>query len=317
MKSLAEMKKGRKSNFEKLKNKVDELSKGNNYNDDRIWKCNTDANKNGFAIIRFLPPPKGEDLAWSQLWTHGFQNKDTGRYYIENCLTSIGQEDPVCQANNDLWNTGLEANKDIAKDRKRRLEYYTNIYVVKDSHSPQNEGKVFLFRFGMKIFDKIKQAMHPEYEDEVAINPFDFWEGANFKLKIRQVAGYANYDKSEFEDVSPLSKIVSGEGESIKYAPLSDDELDEVWGKQHSLAEFLAPSNYKSYDELKKKFDTIVNGSNSDVPATAEEADEEPEHKSIEETLSKEESSEPEIKDEIDEDIEEDDEFAKLKELAL
>ena len=215
------------------------------YVDDRIWKPVMDKTGNGFAIIRFLPAPKGEELPWAKLWNHAFQGP-TGQWYIENSLTTIGQNDPVSEHNSALWNSGVESDKEIARKQKRKLQYYSNIYVVKDSANPQNEGKVFLYRFGKKIFDKIMETMQPAFEDETPINPFDFWEGADFKLKLRKVDGYWNYDKSEFEATSALAK--------------KDDELEEIWGKQYSLKEFTDNSNFKSYDELKKRLDVVLSG---------------------------------------------------------
>ena len=215
------------------------------YVDDRIWKPVMDKTGNGFAIIRFLPAPKGEELPWAKLWNHAFQGP-TGQWYIENSLTTIGQNDPVSEHNSALWNSGVESDKEIARKQKRKLQYYSNIYVVKDSANPQNEGKVFLYRFGKKIFDKIMETMQPAFEDETPINPFDFWEGANFKLKLRKVDGYWNYDKSEFETQSALAN--------------KDDELEEIWGKEYSLKEFTENSNFKSYDELKKRLDVVLSG---------------------------------------------------------
>ena len=215
------------------------------YVDERIWKPVMDKTGNGFAIIRFLPAPKGEELPWAKLWNHAFQGP-TGQWYIENSLTTIGQNDPVSEHNSALWNSGVESDKEIARKQKRKLQYYSNIYVVKDSTNSENEGKVFLYRFGKKIFDKIMETMQPAFEDETPINPFDFWEGADFKLKLRKVDGYWNYDKSEFADPSALSK--------------KDDELEEIWGKQHSLTAFTENSNFKSYDELKKRLDVVLSG---------------------------------------------------------
>ena len=215
------------------------------YVDDRIWKPVMDKTGNGFAIIRFLPAPKGEELPWAKLWNHAFQGP-TGQWYIENSLTTIGQNDPVSEHNSALWNSGVESDKEIARKQKRKLQYYSNIYVVKDSANSENEGKVFLYRYGKKIFDKIMETMQPAFEDETPINPFDFWEGADFKLKLRKVDGYWNYDKSEFSDPSALSK--------------KDAELEEIWGKQYSLKEFTDNSNFKSYDELKKRLDVVLSG---------------------------------------------------------
>ena len=216
------------------------------YVDDRIWKPVMDKTGNGFAIIRFLPASKGEELPWVKLWNHAFQGP-TGQWYIENSLTTIGQNDPVSELNTKFWNSGVESDKEIARKQKRKLQYYSNIYVVKDSANPENEGKVFLYRFGKKIFDKVMETMQPAFEDETPVNPFDFWEGANFKLKLRKVDGYWNYDKSEFDAPSAL---LNGD----------DVELEALWKKQYSLTEFTAPSNFKSYDELQTRLNTVLSG---------------------------------------------------------
>mgnify|MGYP001494382369 FL=1 len=215
------------------------------YVDERLWKPELDKSGTGSAVIRFLPAPDGEELPWVKVFKHAFQGP-TGKWYIENSLTTIGKNDPVSEHNSALWNTGLETDKETARKQKRKLEYYSNIYVVSDPKHPENNGKVFLFRYGKKIFDKIMAAMQPEFEDETPINPFDFWEGANFKLKIRKVDGYWNYDKSEFDSVSALKD--------------SDDALDSIWKTQYSLTEFTAPTNFKSYDELKKRLDDVLSG---------------------------------------------------------
>ena len=215
------------------------------YVDERLWKPELDKSGTGSAVIRFLPAVDGEELPWVKVWKHAFQGP-TGKWYIENSLTTLNQKDPVSEHNTSLWNTGLESDKETARKQKRKLEYYSNIYVVNDPKHPENNGKVFLFRYGKKIFDKIMAAMQPEFEDETPINPFDFWEGANFKLKIRKVDGYWNYDKSEFDSVSAL---------------LDDDaKLDSTWKTQYPLADFHAPSNFKSYEELKKRLDDVLSG---------------------------------------------------------
>jgi hypothetical protein len=215
------------------------------YVDERLWKPVMDKSGNGYAVIRFLPASVGETLPWAKLWNHAFQGP-TGQWYIENSLTTLGQNDPVSEYNSKLWNSGVESDKEIARKQKRKLQYYSNIYVVSDSANPENEGKVFLYRYGKKIFDKVMEAMQPEFEDEEPLNPFDLWKGANFKLKIRKVDGYWNYDKSEFDKLSALSK--------------DDDELEKIYGKQYSLTEFTAPSNFKTYDELKTRLDLVLSG---------------------------------------------------------
>ena len=215
------------------------------YVDERIWKPVMDKTGNGFAIIRFLPAPDGEELPWAKRWNHAFQGP-TGQWYIENSLTTIGQNDPVSELNTKFWNSGVESDKEIARKQKRKLQYYSNIYVVKDGANPQNEGKVFLYRYGKKIFDKVMETMQPAFEDETPVNPFDLWKGANFKLKLRKVDGYWNYDKSEFAESSALLD--------------DDDALEAVWKSQYSLTEFTAPTNFKSYDELTTRLNTVLSG---------------------------------------------------------
>ena len=215
------------------------------YKDDRLWKPVMDKSGNGYAVIRFLPAVEGEDMPWAKVWNHAFQGP-TGQWYIENSLTTVGQNDPVSEMNSAYWNSGVESDKEIARKQKRKLQYFANIYVVEDSANPENEGKVMLYRFGKKIFDKCMEAMQPAFKDETAVNPFDFWEGANFKLKLRMVEGYWNYDKSEFSAPSALFD--------------DDDQLEEVWKKQYPLSEFSAETNFKSYDELKKRMDMVLAG---------------------------------------------------------
>ena len=215
------------------------------YVDERLWKPVMDKSGNGYAVIRFLPAPEGEDMPWAKLWNHAFQGP-TGQWYIENSLTTVGQNDPVSEYNSKLWNSGVESDKEIARKQKRKLQYYSNVYVVEDPANPQNEGKVFLYRYGKKIFDKIMEAMQPAFQDETPVNPFDFWEGANFKLKLRKVDGYWNYDKSEFADPSALFD--------------NDEEIEALWKTEYSLADFTAPSNFKSYDELKTRLDAVLAG---------------------------------------------------------
>ena len=215
------------------------------YVDERLWKPELDKTGNGYAVIRFLPAVDGENMPWAKLWNHAFQGP-TGQWYIENSLTTLNQNDPVSEMNSAYWNSGVESDKEIARRQKRKLQYYSNIYVVSDAKHPEHEGKVFLFRYGKKIFDKIMEAMQPAFEDEEAINPFDFWNGANFKLKIRKVDGFWNYDKSEFETPSALFD--------------NDDDIEKVWNKQYALNEFTAPTNFKSYDELKTRLNMVLAG---------------------------------------------------------
>ena len=241
--SFASLKK--QSNLGSLTAKlVKEVEKVNNSGggDDRLWKPELDKTGNGYAVIRFLPAPDGEEIPWAKLYSHAFQGP--GGWYIENSLTTTGGKDPVSDYNRELWNSGNESDKDVVRKQKRKLSYYSNIYVVKDPTNPQNEGKVFLFKFGKKIFDKVMEAMQPEFEDETPINPFDFWQGANFKLKIKKVAGFWNYDSSEFDSVSPLLD--------------DDDALEALWKKEYSLTSITAADQFKSYDDLEKRLKYVL-----------------------------------------------------------
>ena len=262
MASFKDLKKNRMSNLESLSKQVEKLAEKPSYEDDRIWKCERDKSGNGYAVIRFLPASDNDaDVPWVQLWSHGF--KGPGGWYIENSLTTLGKDDPVSKANTALWNSGIESDKNIARDRKRKLSYYSNILVLEDSANAENEGKVFLFRYGKKIFEKITSVMNPEFKDETPLNPFDFWEGANFKIKIRQIEGYANYDKSEFATPSALY-----EG--------NDAKCEEVWKQQYLLKEFVSPDNFKSYQELEARFNTVIAHQGEEYTGNVEEAAEQP-----------------------------------------
>jgi len=241
--SFSDFKKRSQSSIGDLTKKIEQLNKKDSYKDDRFWRPELDKSSNGYAVIRFLPAADGEDLPWAKYYSHGFKGK--GGWYIEKSLTTIGQKDPVSEMNTELWNSGTESDKDIARERKRRLHYTSNILIVSDPANPQNEGKVFLYKYGKKIFDKIQEAMQPEFEDEDPINPFDFWKGANFKLKVRKVAGFINYDKSEFDS---LSALFDGD----------DEKLEELWKSEYALTEFTDPSTFKTYDELKKKLHEVL-----------------------------------------------------------
>ena len=248
--SFANLKRSR-SNFDKLTKELEKVStpttSQNLSQDDRFWKPELDKSGNGYAVIRFLPAIEGEELPWARVWSHAFQGP--GGWYIENSLTTLGNKDPVSEENTRLWNTGVESDKEIARKRKRKLSYYSNVLMVSDPKHPENEGKVFLFKFGKKIFDKITEAMQPAFEDETPINPFDFWKGANFKLKIRKVDGFWNYDKSEFEAVAQIAK--------------DDDTIKGIWTRQYPLKPFLDPTNFKTYDELKEKLNRVISGTKS------------------------------------------------------
>ena len=289
--SFADLKK-KSGSFDKLQA---ELEKTNNpvtsFADDRFWKPELDKSGNGYAVIRFLPQPTGEDLPWVRIWSHAF--KGPGGWYIENSLTTLNKKDPVSEYNTELWNSGLESDKETARKQKRILKYYSNIYVVSDPKHPENEGKIFLFRFGKKIFDKLTEAMSPQFEDETALNPFDFWAGANFKLKVRKVDGFWNYDKSEFESTSQL---LDGD----------DSQLEDVYGKLHSLTDFLKEDNFQSYDELKGKLNRVLTGSG--VQGTVEKFTPKPKTETVEPVTAPA-SNEAEVTNEDDETLSY---FAKL-----
>ena len=242
--SFADLKKQSRAGSltEKLIKQVEKLNSGEGGADDRFWKPEVDKAGNGYAVLRFLPAPEGCELPWAQVWSHAFQGP--GGWYIENSLTTLGQKDPVSEHNRVLWNSGSDRDKEIARKQKRKLSYYANVYVVSDPAHPENEGRVFLYKFGKKIYDKIMEAMQPQFADEEAINPFDFWTGANFKLKIRKVEGYWNYDKSEFDKPSPLLD--------------DDDKLERIYKGLNDLNEFSAASNFKSYEDLKKRLDYVL-----------------------------------------------------------
>jgi hypothetical protein len=249
MSSFANLKRSR-NDLDKLTKAIEASTQTNSESgskdDTRFWQPEVDKAGNGMAIIRFLPAPAadGDDaLPWVRVFSHGFQGP--GGWFIDNCLTTLNEKCPVCEHNNTLWNSGIEANKDIARKQKRKLSYLANILVISDPSNPQNEGQIKLFKFGKKIFDKITEAMNPEFADEKAINPFDMWEGANFKLKIRNVEGYRNYDKSEFADVSALY-----EG--------NDEKLEDLWKREFGLKEFSEKKQFKSYEQLKSRLDKVL-----------------------------------------------------------
>lgn len=260
MSNFANLKKS--SNLDKLTKAIEQINSNqnnNNQKDENSWRPEVDKVGNGYAVIRFLPAPEvdGDDgLPWVKIYNHGFQGP--GGWYIENSLTTLNQSDPVGEYNTQLWNSGIEANKDIARKQKRRLNYISNVLVIEDPKHPENEGKVVLYRYGKKIFDKLTEAMNPQFEDEKAMNPFDMWTGANFKLKIRKVDGFANYDKSEFESPSAIG---------------DEDKMEKLWKSEFSLTAFLDGKNFKSYDELKAKMNKVLGTMSVTTKAgTAEEA---------------------------------------------
>ena len=259
--SFDALKKNRSKSLDKLNAQLEKISSKSysDPNEGKFWKPTRDKAGNGFAIIRFLPAPQGEEMPFVRIWDHGFQGP-TGLWYIENSLTTINQDDPVSEYNAKLWNSGLESDKEIARKQKRRLKYVANVYIVKDGGNPENEGKVFLYSFGKKIFDKLNDLMNPQFEDEAPVNPFDLWEGANFRLKIRQFEGYPNYDKSEFDAPSALSD--------------DDSELERIYNAEHSLQELIDPKNFKSYNELKAKlYRVLALDEEAHAPSKAEDDD--------------------------------------------
>ena len=244
--SFADLKK-KSGSFEKLQAELDKVNNPvTSFGDDRFWKPELDKSGNGYAVIRFLPQPTGEDLPWVRIWGHAFRGP--GGWFIENSLTTLNRKDPVSEYNTELWNSGLEADKETARKQKRILKYYSNVLIMSDPKHPENEGKIFLFRYGKKIHDKLAEVINPQFEDETAYDPFDFWKGANFKLKVRKVDGFWNYDKSEFETPSEVY-----DGDEVK--------LEELYGKVYSLTQFLKEDNFKSYDDLKSKLNRTLTGS--------------------------------------------------------
>jgi len=274
--AFGNMKKSRMG-FDQLAKKFesDKQGGGSNQKDERLFYPQLDENKNGQAVIRFLPPSEGEESPWVKIYSHGFKGP-SGQWYIEECPTTVNQECPVCAANSVLWNSGIESDKTIVRERKRRMQYIANVLVVEDKKNPEREGKVMLFKFGAKIFDKLKTAMYPEFDGEVALNPFDFWEGANFKLRIRKVDGNVNYDKSEFADTTPVAK--------------TDKAIETIWADQYKLSEFLDTTSdrFKSFEALEKQLARALGlrastSTAAQESAAATEAEEAPENAPVNE----------------------------------
>lgn len=265
--TFAALKKQRKASFEKLGEQLQEVNKGGfQGKDEDLWKLEVDKAGNGYAVIRFLPAPPEEDNAFVRLWSHGFQGP--GGWFIENSLTTLGQDDPVSEYNSKLWNEdGSDDAKAQVRKMKRRLSFYSNIYIVKDPANPENEGKVMKYRYGKKIFDMLNDAMYPQFPDTDPINPFDMWEGANFMLKQRKVDGYANYDKSDFGEPG---RMVDPEGN-----PLTDAQMEEIWNQQHSLKDIVAEDKFKSYNELKQRLNKVLglDGSRSSSATVEDDED--------------------------------------------
>ena len=238
MANFSDFKKKSKNSVASLSERLDKMTSKESYKDDRLWKPGIDKAGNGYAVIRFLPEVEGDDAPFVAVYSHAFKGK--GGWLFENCPTTLGEKCPICQANTELWNSGIEDDKNIARNRKRKLTYISNILVIEDPANPENKGKHFLYQYGTKIFQKIQSLAHPEYQDEVAVDPFNFWTGADFKIKIRNVGGYVNYDRSEFASPAPL---FGGD----------DKKLEELWKKQYSLKEFTDKSQFKSYEELQAR----------------------------------------------------------------
>ena len=245
--------------FAKLTREIDKLNQpaAGSSADERFWKPELDKSGNGYAVIRFLPAPDGEEMPWAKVWSHAFKGPG-GQWYIENSLTTLGKDDPVGELNRELWNSGRDSDKEIARAQKRKLSYYSNIYVVTDPAHPENEGRVFLYKFGKKIFDKLVEAMQPAFADETPVDPFNFWKGADFKLKIRKVDGYWNYDKSEFAAPGTLGNF-------------DDDKLESIWKEGYSLAEFEDTKNFKSYEQLQARLNLVLGKSAAPTPRVDEQ----------------------------------------------
>ena len=248
--------------FAKLTQEIEKLNQpqGGGGADERLWKPELDKSGNGYAVIRFLPAPDGEDMPWAKIWSHSFKGPG-GQWYIENSLTTIGKDDPVGELNRELWNSGREQDKATARVQKRKLSYYSNIYVVSDPAHPENEGRVFLYKYGKKIFDKLVEAMQPAFADETPLDPFNFWKGADFKVKIRKVDGYWNYDKSEFAAPATLGGF-------------DDADLEAIWKKGYSLSEFEDQKNFKSYEQLQSRLNLVLGKAVRQAPAAVPEEDE-------------------------------------------
>jgi gp32 DNA binding protein like len=268
--SFATLKRNSANSFDKLTKEIEKIASSEGGADERFWKPELDKSGNGYAVIRFLPAPVGEDVPWAKIWSHAFQGP--GGWYIENSLTTLNKKDPVGELNRQLWNSGSDRDKEVARKQKRKLSYYSNIYVVKDPTRPENEGKVFLYKYGKKIHDKIVEAMQPAFADEKPINPFDFWTGADFKLKIRKVDGYWNYDKSEFAEPAVLGGF-------------DDDQLEAIYNKLNPLAEFMDAKNFKTYEELQTRLTAVLNS--KPVARVDRETAEDEEEFQVEQTISR------------------------------
>lgn len=309
MTSFDALKKNRSKSLESLNEQLSKISSktqySNNTDEETYWKPTRDSAGNGMAIIRFLPAPDKEDMPFVRLWDHGFQGP-TGKWYIENSLTTLGQEDPLSEINRKLWNSGLDEDKKTAQKQKRRLHYISNVYIVKDYGNPENDGKVFRYKYGKKIFDKLNDLMNPSFADEKPINPFDLWEGANFRLKIKMADNYPNYDKSEFDSPGPLFE--------------SDDKMEEVWKKEYPLSTVVDPKNFKSYDELKTKLYSVLGlvdtGSRTSTSKAEDDLDADLDISKMSKETEAPKLKEKESKNEVSVDDEDDDDLEIFRELA-
>ena len=306
--NIEQLRKLRNTDFAKISSEFEKIvnPEAKGYGDNRFWKMEVDKAGNGTATIRFLTRTvkiiDGKDvvdeLPWTRVFNHGFQGP-TGRWFIEDCPTTIGQPCPACEQNGVLWNSGIEADKEVARKQKRKLSYVANVYIVSDPKHPENEGKVFLFKFGKKIFDKIMDKARPTFEDEDPVNVFDLWTGADFKLRQRKVEGYPNYDQSVFLEPSPIAE--------------SEEEILAIVNQQYLLKDFTDPSKFKSYDELSKKLETVLNGKASnpvrdavededDIPQVRQERPVASESKKVSNTKVSVARSEPDLSGDDDDD---------------
>jgi hypothetical protein len=297
------LRKMRGQDFGKISTEFDKIanpqSDSKSYQDDRFWKLEADKAGNGTATIRFLPRADGDELPWVKIFSHGFQGP-TGKWYIENSLTTIGENDPVGELNSRLWNTGADSDKEIARKQKRKLSYIANVLIVSDPKHPENEGQVKLFKFGKKIFDKIMDKARPTFEDETPVNVFDFWEGAEFKLRMRKVDGYPNYDQSAFMEPSEIAD--------------SEEEILAIANKQHKLSEFLDRKNFKTYEELSRKLASVLN-TEAAAPVTAATLQEDDDYTPPQRTVVKDTVSTVKISKSSD--SEDDDAMSYFKKIAM
>lgn len=210
--------------------------------DARYFQVTKDKAGNGVALVRFLP---GKDTPWVRYWSHSFEYN--GGWYIENSRTSLKEDDPVSEYNKLLWDSGKEEYKEFVSLKpgtKRKLNYVSNIYVIEDPANPENNGKVFLYQYGAKIYDKIKALMQPSIKTLPPVNPFNPFDGANLQIIIKKVAGYPNYDDTKF--IQEGSKLGN------------DDEIEKIYNQQYDLEDILKESNFKPYEKLKARLIKVL-----------------------------------------------------------